>query len=47
MSSRILKEGLIAGADLFQDKHQAAKEGEAEDYWGWEALLEWEDAGIG
>ena len=37
----------IAEADLFQDQHQAAKEAETADYWGWEALRAWEDAGIG
>jgi hypothetical protein len=37
----------VANADLFRDKEQAAREAELGDYWGWEALCDWEDTGVG
>lgn len=37
----------VASANLFRDKEQAAREAELGDHWGWEALRDWEDAGVG
>jgi hypothetical protein len=37
----------IANANLFQDKGQTAREAELGDCWGWEALRDWEDTGVG
>ncbi|EEA25695.1 conserved hypothetical protein [Talaromyces marneffei ATCC 18224] len=37
----------VASANLFRDKEQAAREAELGDHWGWEALRDWEDTGVG
>ncbi|EEA28670.1 conserved hypothetical protein [Talaromyces marneffei ATCC 18224] len=37
----------VASANLFRDKEQAAREAELSDHWGWEALRDWEDTGLG
>lgn len=37
----------VGSADLFRDKEQAAKKAELGDHWGWEALQEWENTGVG
>ena len=37
----------LGGVDLFGDTARAAKEAELGDQWGWEALREWEDEGVG
>jgi hypothetical protein len=37
----------VAGANLFRDREQAAKEAELGDCWGWEALKDWGNGGEG
>jgi hypothetical protein len=37
----------LGGVDLFRDTAHTAKEAELGDQWGWEALREWEDEGVG
>jgi ribonuclease HI len=37
----------LEGVELFGDSARAAKEAELGDQWGWEALREWEDEGVG
>ncbi|EEA24632.1 conserved hypothetical protein [Talaromyces marneffei ATCC 18224] len=37
----------VASANLFWDQEQAAREAELGDHWGWEALRDWEDTGVG
>ena len=37
----------LSSVDLFGDTARTAKEAELGDQWGWEALREWEDEGVG
>lgn len=37
----------LGSVDLFGDTARTAKEAELGDQWGWEALREWEDEGVG
>jgi hypothetical protein len=37
----------LGSVDLFGDAARTVKEAELGDQWGWEALREWEDEGVG
>ena len=37
----------LGSVDLFRDAARTAKEAELRDQWGWEALREWEEEGVG